>query len=237
MSEIDRPAAAGAWPFPRRLVALFTQPRALFEHLAERPSWVLPFLLAVPLASAAFVLLTWDKAWVPFMTAQFDAKPDTPEEAYNMLGDNGKMMYSIIIPVFGTVFTLIWAAIVQGAGQFILGGKLGYRQALSIVSHAGLVSLVALPIKVLLANAAENPQVTLGPGALLPMAAQEGFVMKFAAGFLQAFDVFAIAQTALAALGVSVVARVGLSKSMTVMFVLFVVFSLIGALIGAVTGG
>jgi hypothetical protein len=81
-----------------------------------------------------------------------------------------------------------------------------------------------------------RPQVTLGPGALLPLADQEGFAMKFLAGFLQAFDVFAIWQTVLVALGVSVVARVAHRSSLIAMFGLCVVLSRIGALLGAFTG-
>jgi hypothetical protein len=108
---------------------------------------------------------------------------------------------------------------------------------MSVVCHAGLVSLVALPIRVLLANAAASPRVTLGPGALLPIADQEGFAMKFLAGFLQSFDLFTLWQTVLVALGVSVIARVGFKASMVVMFGLFLVFSVLGALIGAVSGG
>jgi len=240
MNEIDRPVAAGTmntpapWPFPRRLVAVFTSPRALFEHLETRPTWLVPFVLLL-LAAAAYVVFTWDSAWVPMMTAQYDEQ-GAPDQAYEMLAGYGKIMFSLLIPFFGGLVTVIYAAIVMGAGSFMLGGKLDFRQSLSIVSHAGLVSLVAVPIRILLANVSQNPQVTLGPGALLPMADQEGFAMKFLAGFLQGFDVFSIWQTVLVALGVSVIARVGYRASLTVMFVLFVVFSLIGALIGAATG-
>ena len=240
MNEIDHPVAAGPlnapapWPFPRRLVAVFTSPRALFEHLEFRPTWLVPFVLLL-LAAAAYVVFTWDSAWVPMMTAQLDEQ-GAPDQAYEMIAGNGKILYSFLIPFFGGLVTVIYAAIVMGAGSFMLGGKLSFRQAMSIVCHAGLVGLIAAPIRIVTANLAQNPQVTLGPGALLPMADQEGFAMKFLAGFLQGFDVFSIWQTVLVALGVSVVARVGYRASLTVMFVLFVVFSLVGALIGAATG-
>jgi hypothetical protein len=94
MTESDRPAAAdmtdvrAAWPFPRRLVALFSAPRSLFEHLEHRPSWLVPFVLML-LAAAAFVVFTWESAWVPMMTAQLDEQ-GAPDSAYEMLGGNGK---------------------------------------------------------------------------------------------------------------------------------------------------
>ena len=230
----DEAVARAAWPFPRRLVAVFTAPRTLFEHLEHRPTWLVPFLILLATA-VVYVLTTWDAAWVPMMTTKLDEQ-NAPEAAYSMVTGNGKWIYTCVIPFFGALITVIHAAIVMGVGTFVLGGRLSFKQGLAIVSHAGLVGLVALPIRVLLANLAENPQVTLGPGALLPLAAQEGFAMKFLAGFLQSFDVFTIWQTVLVAIGVSVIARVGFKASLIAMFALFVVFSLIGAL-GATFGG
>jgi len=229
-------APPGAWPFPRRLVALITAPRALFAHLAERPSWIVPFLLLI-LAAGVFVDTTWQNAWVPQMTAKMDEQ-GAPEQAYEMVaGNTGLIMYSLAIPIIGAIMTFIYAGAVMFVGNFLLGGRLDYKRALSIVSHAGLVSLIALPVRILLANAAASPQVTLGPGALLPPEQQEGFALKFLAFFFQSFDVFTLWQTALVAIGVSIVARVGLKPAMMAMFGLFLVFALFGAVMGAAFGG
>lgn len=233
-SPIDA-APAGPWPFPRRLVAVFTRPRALFEHLAERPAWFVPFILLLA-AAAIYVVTTWNGAWVPEMTTKMEEQ-QAPDEAFEMIQNYGLVMYGVMIPLIGGIVTLIYAVAVMFIGGFLLGGRLSFRQALSIVCHAGLVSLVALPIRILLANAASSPQVTLGPGALLPPGEQTGFAMKFLAFFFQSFDLFTLWQTALVALGVSVIARVGFNASMVVMFGLFLVFSVLGALIGAVSGG
>lgn len=229
------PAATAAWPFPRRLVAVFTSPRALFEHLADRPSWFLPLVLLL-LAAAVFVVTTWDGAWLPQILEKMEEQGGGGQ-GMEFMQNSGKMLYSVMIPVFGGIVTIIYGLAVMFVGNFALGGKVSFRQAMSIVTHAGLVSLLALPIRVLLANAAASPQVTLGPGALLPIAQQEGFVMKFLAGFLQSFDLFSLWQTALVAIGVSAVARVGLKAAMFAMFGLFLAFSLLGALLGAAFGG
>jgi Yip1-like protein len=241
MSDVTAPpspidaAPAAPWPFPRRFLAVLTRPIPLFEYLAQRPSWLVPFILLV-LAAAAFVVGTWNAAWLPTILEKM-GEQNGGEQAMEMIQNNGLMMYSIMIPLFGAAVTLIYAAAVMLIGGFLLSGRLTFRQCLSIVCHAGLVSLVALPIRILLANAAQSPQVTLGPGALLPPDQQEGFVMKFLAFFLQSFDVFTLWQTALVALGVSVIGRVGLKPAMIAMFGLFLVFSVLGALVGALTGG
>ena len=233
-SPIDA-APAGAWPFPRRLVAVFTKPRALFEHLAERPAWFVPFILLLA-AAAIYVVATWNGAWVPEMTTKMEEQ-QAPDEAFEMIQNYGLAMYGVMIPLIGGIVTLIYAVAVMFIGGFLLGGRLSFRQALSIVCHAGLVSLVALPIRILLANAASSPQVTLGPGALLPPGDQTGFAMKFLAFFFQSFDLFTLWQTALVALGVSVIARVGLKPAMVAMFGLLLVFALLGAVMGAAFGG
>jgi hypothetical protein len=241
MSDVTAPpspidaAPSAPWPFPRRLVAVFTRPQALFEHLAGRPAWFVPFILLL-VAASVFVLATWNTAWLPYMMAQMEEQGQ-PDQTYEFIEKFGLPMYAILIPVFGAAATLILAVAVMFVGGFLLGGRLSFRQSLSIVSHAGLVTLVALPIKILLANAAQSPQVTLGPGALLPVGEQEGFAMKFLAAFLQSFDVFTIWQTVLVALGVSIVARVAFKTSLTAMFGLFLLFAVIGAVLGAAFGG
>jgi hypothetical protein len=233
-SPIDAVPSA-PWPFPRRFLAVLTRPRALFEHLAHRPTWLVPFLLLV-LAQAVYVVATWNGAWLPFITARMEEQ-GAPDQAFEMIQNNGMVMYGISIPLFAAIVTLIYALAVMFVGGFLLGGRLTFRQALSIVVHAGLVTLVALPIRILLANAAELPQVTLGPGALLPPTEQTGFAMKLLAYFLQSFDLFSIWQTALVAIGVSVIGRVGLKSAMVAMFAVFLVFALLGAVIGAGSGG
>ena len=232
-SPIDA-APSAPWPFPRRLVALYTRPRALFEHLADRPSFLVPLIVLV-LALLVFILTTWDKAWLPMIHEGLE-KQDAPEASYEMFQNNGLAIYSVMVPVMVAVSIFLHALGVMFMGGFLLGGRMSYRQALSIVTHAGLVTLVALPIKILLARAAENPQVTLGPGALLPVGEQEGFVMKFLAVFLSSFDVFTLWQTVLVGLGISVVGRVGLKPAMIVSFGLFVLFALFSGVLGAFGG-
>lgn len=229
------PASTAPWPFPRRLAAVFTAPRALFEHLADRPSWLLPFVLLL-LAGTAFVVFTWNDAWVPEMTTKMEEQ-GAGGEAMEWMTTNGMVLYSFIIPIFAAIFTLAYGAAVMFTANFVLGGKMAFKQAMSVVSHAGLVGLVGLPIRILLANASSSPRVTLGPGALLPADQQEGFAMKFLANFLQAFDLFTLWQTVLVGIGVAVIARVAPRSAMIAMFALFVVFSLLGALVGAVSGG
>lgn len=220
------------WPFPRRFVALFTSPKALFEHLEERPTWLVPFLVTLALV-ATYVIVLWNPVILPKMLVSFEEK-DTPQNVVDMMTKNGLMFSLIPGLLFGAGFTFLTALIVQGIGGFLLGGKLSYRQALSIVSHVGLISLPAFAIMIPLALVSKTSQVSVGPGMLFNAEEAEGFVARFIAGFMASIDVFKIWQVALTALGVSVIGRVSRNKATVTMFIAYFVASLLGACVTAI---
>ncbi len=235
---VAAPAASSTapWPFPRRIGAAYTSPRALFEQLAERPSWFAPFALLLVLV-IAFIVGLYDPVMVPEQLAKLEeAGKNTPQAAAFFTGFG-----RIMIPCIGVVTTgaviLVYALFVQLIGAFLLGGTLRYKQALSIVSHASMVGLAGFALRVPLALISKSSQVTVGPGMLFPSATAEGFGGHFLSAFLASFDVFNLWQTALIALGVSVVARVPAGKANAGIWGLFFVGAIVGALIGGVFGG
>jgi hypothetical protein len=223
-----------AWSFPRRFVALFTSPRALFEHLEHRPSWFVPLLVGLALIGVYSVVL-WNPVILPEMMARFEEQ-DTPESAVETMTKLGLPISLITAAVFGTGFTFLIALIVQGIGGFLLGGKLTYKQALSIVCHIGLVSVPAMAVMIPLALVSKTAQVSVGPGMLMPPGQAEGFAAKFIAFFLASIDVFKLWQVALTALGVSVIGRVAQGKALVAMLIAYGLASVLGAAIAAMTG-
>ena len=59
------------WPFPRRFVALFTSPKALFEHLEHRPTWLVPLLVTLALV-ATYIVVLWNPVILPNMLVRFE---------------------------------------------------------------------------------------------------------------------------------------------------------------------
>jgi hypothetical protein len=222
-----------AWPFPKRFVSVFAAPRALFEHLVERPSWFLP-LLVYALAVGIFMIAIWNPVVLPEQIAKIEesGRPGA-EQAIEMM--QGPMQYvSQAVAVVGTaVSVLIYALAVFFIAGFMLGGRLNYRQSLSLVSHACLVVVPGILLRIPLALAAGQSQVSLGPGALLPPAQAEGFGGKFASYFLVNFDVFILWQTALVALGVAVIAKLPPRTANIGIWSVFLAFALVTALLGA----
>jgi hypothetical protein len=239
MEDLASPAPVAtsderAWSFPRRFVAVFTSPKALFEHLEHRPSFFVPLLVSLALI-ALFSVILWNPVILPEMLARFEEQ-GTPDSAVETMTRIGLPISLGSAFVFGSAFTFLIALIVQGIGGFLLGGKLSYKQALSIVCHTSLVSVPAMAVLIPLALVAKTAQVSVGPGMLFPSAQAEGFGAKFLSFFLSSIDVFRIWQLALTALGVSVIGRVSRNKALVALGACYLVASLLGAAIGAMSG-
>ncbi|MGH7727150.1 MAG: YIP1 family protein [Candidatus Eiseniibacteriota bacterium] len=227
------PASSAPWPFPKRFAAVFTSPRALFEHLAERPTWLAPMILAVVLI-AAFILILWDPVMLPETIEKIEEGGQNAEQGIEMMTTIGRWITLITGVIGGVVVTFIWAAAVFFVGGFLLGGKMSYKHALSLVTHAGLVAVPGLLVRIPLALFSKTAQVSIGPGAFFPPSQAEGFAAKFFANVLFNLDLFTIWQTALVALGVAVIARVPKGRANLGIWGLFAVFVLLGSLAGAV---
>lgn len=222
------------WPFPRRFVALFTSPKALFEHLEQRPTWLVP-LLVTTLFVIAYLLVLWNPVMFPSMMARMEEQ-GSPEKAVDFMTKYG--LFVTLIPgiLASLIGVLVTALIVWGVGGFLLGGKMNYRQALSLVSHTGLIALPMLAVMLPLALVSKTSQVSVGPGMMFPMETAEGYGGRFISLAVSSIDVFKFWQVALTALGVSVMARVARSKATVALFVTYFVFSLLGAAIFAAFG-
>jgi hypothetical protein len=224
------------WPFPRRFLAVYTSPRALFEYLAARPSWFVPLLVVLGLV-LAFVLGLYDSVIVPENLAKMEeAGKSSPQAIAFMTGSIGHIV-TPAIGVFATAIVMfVYAAFVLMIGGFMLGGTLSYRQAMAIVTHASLIGVLGFAVRIPLALISKTAQVTVGPGMLFPAAQAEGFGGHFLSSFLSSFDLFNLWQTALVALGVSVVARVPSGKANTGIWALFFLGALVGGLVGGIQG-
>ncbi len=223
-------ASLEPWPFPRRVIAAFTSPRALFERLAQRPSWFAPLALLLVLV-ALYIVILWNPVMLPESLAKAEESGPGSAAAEQFMTTVGR----IIIPCFAIVTTAIvmflYSWFVQLVGGFMLGGTLSYRQALSIVTHASMVGLPGFLLRIPLALISKSSQVTVGPGMLFPAAQAEGFGGHFLSAFLGGLDLFSLWSTALIALGVSVVARVPSGKANAGIWGLFAVGLFVGALI------
>jgi hypothetical protein len=244
MSEISTPApgaptsSAAAWPFPRRFLAVFTSPRALFEHLAERPTWLAPLLVFLGVFALVFVILM-DPVIVPEQIARIEesGRPNG-DQAIAMMSGPFKWSFLVVGMFFITVATFVYAVWVFIVGSFVLGGKFTYRQALSLVSHASLVLVPSALLGIPLALVTKKAEVSFGPGAFFPVDQAEGLGGRFLSYTMFGFDIFRLWQTALIALGVAVMARISPpSRAAVPVWILFLLVTILGALMQAFAAG
>jgi hypothetical protein len=226
------PDADRAWPFPRRLVAVFTSPRALFEHLAHRPTWLVPLIVYVVAILAVFFVL-WDPVIMPEQIAKLEESGQMNDQAMMMMSGPGKYFVFAFGTVFAVVQILVWALAVFLVAGFLLGGTLSFRQALSIISHASLVAIPGALVRIPLALASGSSQVTVGPGAFFPVATAEGFFQKFLANVLTNLDLFLLWEVALVTLGTAIVSRLPFARAALGVWSLYVLFVLLASLLGA----
>lgn len=153
MQETQHPESSpSAWS---HLVGVLVSPGKTFEHLAAKPSWVLPLLLTVitGVALSAVVLPLID--WADVVRAQVEASGQS-------LSDTQVEQQIEIVEKFGAGFT--WAAAL--AGPFVIypglalvfwlifkvmGSAMSFKQSLSVLLHGyapfWLVSVVlSIPV-------------------------------------------------------------------------------------------
>lgn len=181
---------------PVRLVQVFVSPGALFDRLKERPVWFGALLTGAVLVAVG-VLGIPAEVWGEFMRAQLlESGQPVPEE----LGAGGGFI-RIFGVVGGVVGWFVWAFLLAGIATvvfaFLLGDDMGYRQLLSGVAHALLITavggVVTLPLKI----AAADPQLTLNVGTLLPFA--DGWL----GAWLRTMDLFALWSSVVLGIAVS----------------------------------
>lgn len=225
-------APTAPWPFPKRFISVFTSPRALFEHLAVQPSWLVPFLVGM-LLIVIYIMILWDPVMLPETLAKMEESGQASEQALDMITNVGRWTTLGAVLIGATVITFLYALAVFFVSGFLLGGRIKYKQALSIVTHSGLVAVLGTIVRIPLAFFSKTAQATIGPGVFFPPSQAEGFPQKFLANLLTNFDLFTLWQTALVALGVSVVANLPKGKANAGIWGLYLVFVLLGSLLGA----
>lgn len=181
---------------PGRIVAVFVSPARLFEQLRDKPVWGAAMLLLVILNVIMMFLLPAEL---------FE------EQIRRSVADSGMGEDEIAVAVTVSRYAGIGMAGVMGAvGSFIiglvlffvfatlLGDKGRFRQYLSVVVHALMISSFGALIQVPLKRSAGDMELVLSLGTFAPFL-EEGFLLSF----LSAIGLFGIWCAMLMAIGIT----------------------------------
>ena len=142
-----------------RMIGIITSPRATFEDIVQRPTWLLPFLLLI-IASVATAYLILDLV-VAAQVEQMSKNPQITQEQIEVItGGTEKYWWvvALISPII--MYILIPAVVLLFTGNVILGGESKFKTVFAVTcwSHitSVLASIIFVPL-VRLKGALESP--------------------------------------------------------------------------------
>ncbi len=222
--------------FGRILGALFS-PRATFEEIAGRPSWVAPVILLTILSLVVSGLLAQKVNWERFVAQSIERSPQgqqlSPEQREQRAAVGAKVgrAFAYVFGVTGTiVLTLLLAGVFLGAFNLLAGASVRFGTAMGIVSHAlmpfGVSSVLAIVVLFLKPPDAVDPEHLLATnlGALV-----SGDSPKWLEKLAASMDVFWIWGFALMAIGFAAAnpKKISTVKALGIAFGLYVAFRLV----------
>ena len=126
-----------------RIIGMFFSPKATYEDIVRKPSWLLPVVLMMVFGLVTAVALNQRINWRQFMTQQIERNPRsaqlTPEQKEQQIEAGAKYapytsyLFGVLAPI---LLVLIVALVMLGAYNLFGGANVNFKTSLAIVSHA-----------------------------------------------------------------------------------------------------
>lgn len=181
---------------PGRIVAVFVSPGRLFEQLREKPVWGTTMLLLVILNVIMMFLLPAELFEEQIRRSMADSGMGENEIA--MAATVGRYAGIAMAGVMGAVGSFVVGTVLFFVFATLLGDNGRFRQYLSVVVHALVISSIGALIQVPLKRSAGDMELVLSLGTFAPFL-EEGFVLSF----LSAIGLFGIWCAMLMATGIT----------------------------------
>jgi len=251
MSSIPSPpyntAPAAPSPTPRphrpllaRAFALITSPRSVFEELIDHPSWFWTTIV-ICVAAAIIGFILWNSVIAPYAIEQAQNKGYTGEQLARVeqmySNPAARVIGSCAAGALNFLFVVVIGLVLFALTSFLMGGKASAKQSIAVAAHAMLVHIPKAIVVVPLAIARQDPNVSLGPGVLMPVSEATGFLGKAIATFLSYFDLFNLWSLALCILGMSVVSRLAAKQVAGMIIGAFLASAILFSLLAGVFQG
>jgi hypothetical protein len=228
-----------------RIVNTFIAPSKTFTDLRRSAAWWAPFLLMV-VVSTIFVYTVGQKIGFrkvtenqlqmsPKQSAQLENLPADQREHQMEQRTTGTRFIAYVFPVVTLIIWIIIAAVLFATFKFGANADVPFKTALAIVVYAGLPGLVKVMLATLSVAAGMSPDSFSFQN---PVATNPGYFMNpsdnvFLYSVASSLDIFLIWTLVLTAIGFTCVSKVKSGTAYAVVFGWWVVFTLLGAGIGA----
>jgi len=132
-----------------RIIGVFFSPKATFEDIVRKPSWVVPVVLLTLLSVGVSFAINQRINWREFMTQQIEKSSQSAnmsaEQKEQRIEGGAKFspMLTWTIGVCGPIiFTLVVALVMWGAYNLLGGANTNFGTSFAITAHAALTGLV-----------------------------------------------------------------------------------------------
>jgi hypothetical protein len=236
-SDLSRPSQPMS--VVQRLLGVFTQPRAVFEELRERPRWLAPFivLLVVGLVSSYFIM----PIALSDQAQKISENESIPQERKAEIlkqfegGVTTQRQLISLGSVIGGSFLMMFfvGAVLMFGGNFLLGGSLRFPHAMALYASSNLVEIPGAILKVPMMVAKKSLEITVGPAAFLSPEAAD----SIGGMLLGRLDLFGLWRWALMTLGLAVLARTTVKRAATFTVPLWVFWTIAAIVMRKMTQG
>ena len=226
-------AQAAISPFGR-VIGVFFSPKATFEDIVRKPSWLLPVLITTVLSIAVSFAINQRVNWRDYISQQMEKSPQAAQLSAEQKEQrveagakfSGPFTYAIgaCAPI---LLVLIMGLIMWGAYSLLGGISTNFGTAFGITAHAFLTGLVSSPLFILILYLKpygtadlENPVAT-NIAAILPED-----TAKWLFALCKSIDLFTFWTLILLAIGFAAVNPKKLkgAKSFTIAFTVWAVY-------------
>ncbi len=200
--------------FPSRLINVFIAPGEMFKDVKRRAGWLLPLIvLALGTMALSYVMQpVITKFQREQATSQMEKRGMSQEQIDGILEQQQVFTKPyFLVPVAGVttiLMTLIGAAIWLFVVSFILGGKAGFGQVLSVNTYRSFIPLLGTVIKLPIILTKETILVHFSLATFMSDAASQTFLYKF----LMNIELFNIWSIAVLCIGLAVLAETSVKK-------------------------
>lgn len=200
--------------FLSRFWMVFVKPGVLFEALGKNPAWF-PMALFVAMGVGAVMGGLPGDFWATQMEAGGDAPPDDVMPLVRAIIGGGVTVVFFIIPLVVATFTYV-------VFVFMRGDNAVFKQHLSVVAHAGIVTLVGMLVHIPLWIGTGSFETVLSLATFFPFL-PDGYLLNFFTQ-LQLFGLWTVV-----AVGIGIAAldpRRSTASTVVVLLVIQVILSL-----------
>jgi hypothetical protein len=214
-SPSTSPAAAGSDSSFGRILGVLFSPKATFESIVRRPTWILPLILIVVVSVGVVFTFSQRVGWRNFMIRQNQQNSRTQKQMESMTEEQREKLIDTqtkVAPIFAYVAVvllpfisaLVVGAVLMLAFNLIHGTKIGFVPSLGIISYSWVPGIIGALLGILVLFLKDPSTVDLehlvasNGGAFLADDAPKWMLTLFTA-----FDLFAFWNMILMAIGFS----------------------------------